>query len=166
MIDIDEYIKNSLKSGNKSELKAYRNLKAEFQKIQTSKDYKGEWNKEIELQTLAKYGRQLDAAIAEFGGSQTDLGKEYSDELEIIKKLLPEPVNESDIYSYLLSMNFQKEMFPENIEKIEKMQNLGIRVLDIEIPKKEMGRVIKHLKSKFPTADGKMISDVVKKYIV
>ena len=29
-----------------------------------------------------------------------------------------------------------------------------------------MGIVIKHLKSKFPTADGKMISEIVKKYIV
>ena len=29
-----------------------------------------------------------------------------------------------------------------------------------------MGTVIKYLKSKFPTADGKMISEIVKKYIV
>lgn len=36
----------------------------------------------------------------------------------------------------------------------------------IYIPKKEMGTAIKHLKSKFPTADGKMISEIVKKYLV
>lgn len=35
-----------------------------------------------------------------------------------------------------------------------------------EIPKKEMGTAIKYLKSKFPTADGKMISEIVKKYLV
>lgn len=34
------------------------------------------------------------------------------------------------------------------------------------IPKKEMGNAIKYLKSKFPTADGKMISEIVKKYLV
>ena len=34
------------------------------------------------------------------------------------------------------------------------------------IPKKEMGSAIKHLKSKFPQADGKMISNIVKEYIV
>ena len=35
-----------------------------------------------------------------------------------------------------------------------------------EIQKKEMGTAIKYLKSKFPTADGKMISEIVKKYLV
>ena len=35
----------------------------------------------------------------------------------------------------------------------------GIR---IKIPKKEMGNLIKQVKIAFPTADGKMISDIVK----
>ena len=35
-----------------------------------------------------------------------------------------------------------------------------------EIPKKAMGVMIKSLKEKFPTADGKIISDIVKQYIV
>lgn len=34
------------------------------------------------------------------------------------------------------------------------------------IPKKEIGNAIKHLKSKFPQADGKMISNIVKEYLV
>ena len=29
-----------------------------------------------------------------------------------------------------------------------------------------MGNAIKHLKSKFPQADGKMISDIVKEYVI
>lgn len=34
------------------------------------------------------------------------------------------------------------------------------------IPKKNMGKAIKYLKSKFPTADGKIISKIIKKYLI
>lgn len=156
MININELIKNSLKSGNKTELKAYRNLKAEFLKVKTSKGYKGEWTDELEINTIAKYGRQLDAAIAEFGGPQTTLGHEYSDELEVIKKLLPAPIEPEDIeyrlYNWADELNF--------------MDYSGEGLPRITIPKKEIGNAIKHMKSRFPTADGKMISEIVKKYLV
>lgn len=159
MTRVDQLIKNALKSGNKIELKAYRNLKSEFQQVQTSKDYKGEWTEDLEINIISKYARKLDAAIAEFGGPQTTLGSEYRDELEVVKKLLPEPVNESDIYDLFederLSKNYLYKFWEDDGEN-----------LYIKIPKKEMGTVIKYLKSKFPTADGKMISDIVKKYVV
>ena len=84
---------------------------------------------------------------------------EYTSELEVVKKLLPEPVNESDIYDLFederLSKNYLYKFWEDDGEN-----------LYIKIPKKEMGTVIKYLKSKFPTADGKMISDIVKKYVV
>jgi hypothetical protein len=32
----------------------------------------------------------------------------------------------------------------------------------IAIPKKEMGNFIKQIKTVFPTADGKMVSDIIK----
>jgi hypothetical protein len=35
-----------------------------------------------------------------------------------------------------------------------------------QIPKKSMGIAIKAMKEAFPTADGKMISDVVKEFVV
>lgn len=159
MTRVDQLIKNALKSGNKIELKAYRNLKSEFQQVQTSKDYKGEWTEDLEINIISKYARKLDAAIAEFGGPQTTLGSEYRDELEVVKKLLPEPVNESDIYDLFederLSKNYLYKFWEDDGEN-----------LYIKIPKKEMGTVIKYLKSKFPTVDGKMISDIVKKYVV
>lgn len=36
----------------------------------------------------------------------------------------------------------------------------------IEIPKKSMGLAIKAMKEVFPTADGKIISEVVKQYVI
>ena len=162
MINIDELIKQSLKSGNKTELKAYRNLKAEFQKVKTAKDYKGEWTESIESSTIAKYARALDTAITEFGGPQTTLGLEYSDELEVVKKLLPAPVNESDIDSFIEN---DEEFFDQYWLTIFIGDN-DETVMVQQIPKKDMGKAIKYLKSKFPTADGKMISEIVKKYLV
>ena len=166
MINIDELIKESLRSGNKTELKVYRNIKTKIQENQTAKGAKP-LTEQLQCAIIAKYAASLEHAIYEFlEAHRDDLVSEYTSEWEVVKKLLPEPINESQIHSYLLSMEFQKEMFPENSEKLKKLEKLGIIGTILEIPKKEMGIVIKHLKSKFPTADGKMISEIVKKYIV
>lgn len=166
MINIDELIKQAMKSKNKTELEAYKNIKVEIQKNQTAKGAKP-LTDESQLQIISKYAKSLEDAIKQFSeAGRQDLVADYTAELEVVRKLLPEPVNESEIQSYLFSMEFQKVMFPENSEKIEKLEKLGIIGTDIQIPKKEMGNVIKHLKSKFPTADGKMISEIVKKYII
>lgn len=170
MIDIDVLIKNSLKSGNKIELKTYRNLKAEFQKVKTAKGYKGDWNDKLEMQIISKYGRTLEEAIYQFSEAhRDDLVSEYTDELEVLKKLLPEPVNESQICFELANWmiehgyNFHKKS--TSVLKDNKISKIDFEEFD-PIPKKEMGTVIKYLKSKFPTADGKMVSEIVKKYIV
>ena len=86
---------------------------------------------------------------------------EYTDELVVLKKLLPEPVNESEICLFIGSdeeyfSQFTEEYLDENGEILRRRQ----------IPKKEMGNAIKHLKARFPQVDGKMISEIVKKYIV
>lgn len=159
MIDIDELIKESLKSGNKTELKTYRNLKAEFQKVKTAKNAP-EWNDALEMQIISKYSRILEDAILQFSQAhRDDLVSEYTSELEVVKKLLPEPVNELQIYSELYNHGLTTGWSERKI--IE-----GPCETIVHIPKKEMGTAIKHLKSKFPTADGKMISEIVKKYIV
>lgn len=164
-MNIDELIKNATLSKDRVALNAYKNLKAEFQKVQTAKDYSGEWTSELELKTIAKYVKSLEDAILQFSEShRDDLITEYTDELEVLKKLLPEPVSSQEILNYLLSYEMQKNIFPEDVVKIENLEKLGIKIYEIEIPKKDMGKVIKQLKVKFPTADGKIISDIVKKY--
>lgn len=166
MINIDDLIKSAMKSRNKVELQAYQNLKTEIQKFKTAKNAKP-YDDASELGIISKYCKSLEDAIKQFSEAhRDDLVSEYTSEWEVLRKLLPEPINESQIHSYLLSMEFQKEMFPENSEKLKKLEKLGIIGTILEIPKKEMGIVIKHLKSKFPTADGKMISEIVKKYLV
>ena len=169
MINIDELIKESLKFGNKTELKTYRNLKAEFQKVKTAKNTP-EWNDALEMQIISKYSRILEDAILQFSQAhRDDLVSSYTDELGVVKKLLPEPVNEAQICFELANWmiehgyNFHKKS--TSVLKDNKISKTDFEEFD-PIPKKEMGIVIKHLKSKFPTTDGKMISEIVKKYLI
>lgn len=159
MIDIDLLIKNSMKSKNSDELRAYKNLKAEIQLLKTAKNAKP-YNEAAEIQLISKMCKRLEEDIRGFSEARReDLESECRSELEVLKKLLPEPVNESQIHSELLEWCRTNRL-------IQRFQTaVGYEECCL-IPKKEMGNAIKHLKSKFPQADGKMISNIVKEYII
>lgn len=157
MWDIDTLIKNATLSRDKVALNAYKNIKTELQKVLTAKNAP-EYSEALFIQVTAKYAKKLEESISQFSEAhRDDLVSEYTSELEVVKKLLPEPVTARQIYSELYYLSIEKgwvntSPFTSNTAP--------------HIPKKEMGTVIKYLKSKFPTADGKIISDVVKTYIV
>ena len=156
MINIDELIKESMKSRNQNELRAYKNLKAEIQTFKTAKNAKP-YDEVAEISIIKKYCEKLEKSILSFSEARReDLVTEYSDELEVLRKLLPKPVNESDI-EYILYNWADEENF---------MDYSGSELPKIKIPKKEMGRAIKHLKTRFPQADGKLISNIVKSVTV
>lgn len=148
-----------MKSGDKVALRAYKNLKAEIQKVKTAKNAKP-YTDASEIQLISKMCKNLEDAILDFSKAhRDDLVADYTSELEVLKKLLPEPVNESQICSEL------SEWCREN-HFIQRFQTAIGYEEYLVIPKKEMGNAIKHLKSKFPQADGKLISSIVKKYVV
>ena len=148
-----------MKSGDKVALRAYKNLKAEIQKVKTAKNAKP-YTDASEIQLISKMCKNLEDAILDFSKAhRDDLVADYTSELEVLKKLLPEPVNESQIYSEL------SEWCRENHFTQRFQTAIGYEEY-LVIPKKEMGNAIKHLKSKFPQADGKLISSIVKKYVV
>ena len=145
-----------MKSGDKVALRAYKNLKAEIQKVKTAKNAKP-YTDATEIQLILKMCKNLEEAILDFSKAhRDDLVADYTSELEVLKKLLPEPVNESQICSfveeYCLNNNF--------VGNTEAQENI------IQIPKKEMGKVIKVVKETYPQADGKVISSIVKKYVI
>ena len=145
-----------MKSGDKVALRAYKNLKAEIQKVKTAKNAKP-YTDATEIQLISKMCKNLEDAILDFSKAhRDDLVADYTSELEVLKKLLPEPVNESQICSfveeYCLNNNF--------VGNTEAQENI------IQIPKKEMGKVIKVVKEIYPQADGKLISSIVKKYVI
>lgn len=145
-----------MKSGDKVALRAYKNLKAEIQKVKTAKNAKP-YTDSAEIQLISKMCKNLEDAILDFSKAyREDLVSDYTSELEVLKKLLPEPVNESQICSfveeYCLNNNF--------VGNTEAQENI------IQIPKKGMGKIIKVVKETYPQADGKLISSIVKKYVI
>lgn len=98
---INEHIAKAMKSKNQVELRAYKNLKAEIQILQTAKNAKP-YDEVAEIQLISKMCKKLEDSISSFiEAGREDLATEYRDELEVLKKLLPEPVNEPDIHSAL-----------------------------------------------------------------
>lgn len=101
MINVNELIKQAMKSKNQVELRAYKNLKSEIQVLQTAKNAKP-YDEAAEIQLISKMCKKLEDGCKEFSeAGRDDLASEYRDELEVLKKLLPEPVNESEICSEL-----------------------------------------------------------------
>jgi uncharacterized protein YqeY len=163
MININECIAKAMKSKNQVELRAYKNLKAEIQILQTAKNAKP-YDEAAEIQLISKMCKKLEDSISSFiEAGREDLATEYRDELEVLKKLLPEPVNESQIDSKLMEWCAENGFRKENGKIVAPYKQ---QLYTTIIPKKEMGNAIKFLKSEFPQADGKMISEIVKKYIV
>lgn len=159
MININELIKNALKSKNQVELRAYRNLKSEFQLAATAKGAKP-LDEARQIQILNKYLKTLEKSISDFSQAhRDDLVAEYMNESEVLKKLLPEPVTPSEIMLILWEWSDQKGFL---VQFNENPNNFS----EPRIPKKEMGNAIKYLKSKFPQADGKMITDIVKEFVI
>jgi uncharacterized protein YqeY len=150
MLNIDELIKESLKNKKTSELKVYRNLKADIMAFKTQKNAPT-YDEAAELKIIQKYVTKMEDAEKQYSqAGREDLASECRDELEVLRKLLPEPVTASEIYEELRYWAEKNHYLNEEIAS------------EIKIPKKEMGVVIKYIKSKLPTADGKMISEIVK----
>ena len=154
MLNIDELIKESLKNKKTVELKAYRNLKSEITLAKIAKNAMG-FNEAVLFSIITKYCKKLEDAEKQYSqAGREDLASECRDELEVLQKLLPEPVEAQDINSILAGWCVKNNFV--NTENEAK----------IEIPKKSMGLAIKAMKEVFPTADGKIISEVVKQYVI
>lgn len=159
MIEIDKLILQARKSKDQVKLNAYQNIKVEIQKNQTAKGAKP-LTDESQLQIISKYAKSLEDAILQFSEAhRDDLVASYTSEWKVVKKLIPESATTSEIMLSIWDWAGDNGFLEPTDENPNNFQTP-------RIPKKEMGNVIKHLKSKHPTTDGKKISEVVKKYIV
>ena len=156
MINIDDLIKQSLKSKDSTALKVYRNIKSDVLNFKTQKNAP-EYNDSQEVKILIKYCKKLEDSILEFSkASREDLIQECREELEVLKKLLPEPVDESEIYFELTNLCRENGNFILDVNE---------KIIP-QIPKRFMGVIINALINKFPTTDGSVISRIVKEHVV
>ena len=152
MLNIDELIKESFKNQKFTELKVYRLLKSMITNFKTQKNAP-EYTEAVEVSIIRKYIQQSEEAKQQYEeAGRTALVKESEGEIEVLKKLLPKEIDPQDVRSILAGWCARNSFLNANN--------------DPEIPKKSMGIAIKTMKEVFPTADGKMISEVVKEFVV
>lgn len=157
-MDIDKLIKEATLNKNGSAKEAFRAIKTELLKNQTSKNPKPEGKfvcvtglnswisnvelSELDLEIIRKLIKQREESISVYeANSRKDLADIERDQLKYLKELLPPSISESRIQEAIMTS------YPNGFSQ------------------KEMGKVIKEIKSMYPTADGKIISQVVKKHI-
>ncbi len=134
---LNELIKEAMKSGNKLRLETLRAIKTAEMEYRTAKNAKP-LDETAEVGILRKMVSQREDAAAEYvRGGRQDLAEKELLEVEVIKEFLPAEISR---------------------DTIEAAAREIIDVKDIKM----MGKYIKALRDKFPTADGKMISETVK----
>ena len=145
MIDIDKLIKEEMLEKNSAKKEAYRAIKAELLLIQTG------------------------------SGGQKARPVDEIDVVKVVRKLLKEREEQVSMYDansrkdladmYREQITYLKELLPPEISK-DKIQEAVTTAYPNGYTQKEMGKVIKEIKTIYPTADGKLISEVVKEYII
>jgi uncharacterized protein YqeY len=161
-MNIDELIKIATLDKNGAAKEAYRAIKAELLLNASSK------NPIPEGKVLARYGeRDKNDNYVTFNITELDF--------KIIKKLIKEREEQVSMYEansrkdladmYREQMKYLKGFLPPEISK-EKIQEAVTTAYPNGFSQKEIGKVIKEIKGIYPTADGKLISEVVKKHIV
>lgn len=150
MLDIDKLIKNSMLNKNAAGLRVYRNLKTDIMNFKTQKNAP-KYDEATELKIIQKYVSKMEDAEKQYSeAGREDLVQECREELDILKTLLPEPISREKIYDELWKYGIDHGYIYES---------------KLIIPKKDMGIVIKFVKTKLPTVDGKMLSNIVKEYL-
>lgn len=150
MLNLDTRIKDSMMNKDAAGLRVYRNLKTDIMNFKTQKNAP-KYDEASELKIIQKYAAKMEDAEKQYlQAGRQDLATECREELDILKTLLPEPVSREKIYDELWKYGVDHECIHES---------------KLIIPKKDMGIVIKFVKAKLPTVDGKMLSDVVKEYL-
>ena len=158
-MDIDKLIKEATLAKNGPAKEAYRAIKAELLLNNSSKIPKSEGK---ELYIIVPFGDES------FSTSISEL------DLSIIKKQIQIREEQVAMYDansrkdladmYREQMKYLKELLPPEISR-DKIQEAVMTAYPNGYTQKEMGKVIKQIKEIYPTADGKLISEVVKEHI-
>lgn len=142
---IDQDIKQAMLAKNKEELEALRGIKSLILLAETEKGGSGEVATDVESKLLMKAAKQRKESAEIFQQqNRADLAEKELKQLEVISRYLPKQLNEAEL--------------TEELKKI--MESIGAKSsADMG---KVMGAATKQLAGK---ADGKMISELVKKLL-
>ena len=141
MINIDKLIMDAMKSKDKVSSETYKLIKAKILEFKTQKNAP-EYTEEAEVKLLQKMqSERQDSAKIYIQNHRPDLADAEIQQANVIEKLLPALPTVEDVGKYI------NEKYADGIEQ------------------KQMGVVIKEIKSKFIGVDGAMVASLVKSKI-
>lgn len=130
----------------------------------------------LEDKTALTVLRDIKAAILNWKTAKENVGKTYTeaDELNILKKLKTQYLetaescndgqHDSLVQAATKNADYISQFLPAPVTK-ETIQQC-VEQSSIALDKKNMGNIIKYVKAQYPAADGKLVADVVKSYIL
>ena len=161
-MEIDKLIKLATLEKDGAAKEAYRAIKAELLLNSSSKNPKPEGKIVFSLSLCPKREGNWDVNINEL-------------DVSIIRKQIQIREEQVSMYEansrkdladmYKEQIKYLEQLLPPEISK-EKIQEAVVTAYPNGFTQKEMGKVIKEVKAIYPTADGKLISEVVKKHII
>lgn len=138
MINIDKLIMDAMKSKDKIAYETYKLIKAKILEFKTQKNAP-EYTEECEVRLLQKMkSERQESAKIYIQNNRPDLAEGEIQQANIIEKLLPVIPSIKDVEQYI------SETYPDGIDQ------------------KQMGAVIKEIKSTFIGVDGSMVAAIVK----
>ena len=138
---LNDLIKAAMLEKNQIKLETLRSIKTAFMNFETAKNAKP-LDEAAEIQILRKMVAQREESIEQYKlAGRIESAEQEMKEVEILNSFLPAPVSKEDI-----------EVFTKTL-------------ITSETTKKDMGNIVKTVKAKFPTAEGKLVADIVKSLI-
>lgn len=138
MIDVNKKIMEAMKAHDKVASETFKLVKAKILEFKTAKNAK-EYDEAAEINLIRKMIQERqDSACIYLQNNRKDLADDEYAQIKVLDTLLPSLPTKDDIEKYL------NENYPNGIEK------------------KQMGLVIKEIKTNLVGADGKLVADIVK----
>jgi len=137
--EIDALIQNAMKTGDETRLNTLRMIKSAMLVLEKSGET---YTEASEMKMLIKMKSSVEDSIKQFtDGGRLDLAEKEKNGLKILSEFLPKEASEDDIKDYT---------------------NEIINGLDHQVSMKDMKNILSEVQKKYPTANGKIVSEVVR----
>jgi uncharacterized protein YqeY len=144
--NLNKMIMESMKAHDAVRTETLRAIKNAFMNWETSKEHAGqELTEADEIQIIKKLVKQREESVEQFmSAGREELANEEHKQMVVLKEFLPADATEEDILKC-----FNDVIGQDGVEPI----------------KKNMGVIIKMIKEFLPNADGKLVAQIVQKYL-
>lgn len=148
MIDINKEIANAMKKRDKEKLDTLKLIKTELVKVEKS-GVTIDDAKEVSI-LLKMIDQRKESIVQYIKGGRSDLAEWEQKEIDVIKQYIPEQPTDDEIEDYT------KDAIKHYVEQNDS---------DYMVSMKDMKAILSMVQEKYPTANGKVVSKVLKEYI-